>query len=481
MTSRGLPMNAMQDTTVLELEPTLQRLRQAWQARRPDYHQRRDDLLRLRKAVVEHQQEMLDALNADFGNRSRHETLLGDVMPVLAEIDHMRAHLRRWMRPQRRSPGWRLWPAQARLRYVPLGVVGVISPWNYPIQLALAPLAAAIAAGNHVYLKPSEHSPHTSKFLHALLAHVFPPERVAVAMGDAELGAAFAGLPFDHLLFTGSTAIGRKVMAAAAANLTPVTLELGGKSPAVVGMDAPMAQVATRLATGKFYNAGQTCIAPDYVLVPSARRDELVHALRTEVASRYPMLDGNVDYTRVINEAQYRRLRGYLDDARARGLEVIELAPLADRARAEAERLLPPTLVLEPGDDATIMHDEIFGPILVVRSYSGIDDAIAMINARDRPLALYHFSHDNDEIERLLGAVVAGGVCVNETLLHQVCSNLPFGGVGASGMGHYHGHEGFLTFSKAMPVFRQRGLPVTDRFKPPYGRLADTLLKVVAR
>ena len=474
-------MSAMHDTAHFDLAPTLQRLRSAWQAQRPDYAQRRADLLRLRNALVERQEQMLAAIDADYGNRSRHETLLGDVMPVLAEIDHLRTHLRRWMRPQRRRPGWRLWPAKVQVRYVPLGVVGVISPWNYPIQLALAPLAAAIAAGNHVYLKPSEHSPHTSKFLHALLAHVFPPERVAVAMGDAELGAAFAGLPVDHLLFTGSTAIGRTVMAAAAANLTPVTLELGGKSPAVVGMDAPMAQVATRLATGKFYNAGQTCIAPDYVLVPSARRDELVHALRTEVASRYPMLDGNVDYTRVINEAQYRRLRGYLDDARARGLEVIELAPLADRARAEAERLLPPTLVLDPGDDATIMHDEIFGPILVVRSYSGIDDAIAMINARDRPLALYHFSHDNDEIERLLGAVVAGGVCVNETLLHQVCSNLPFGGVGASGMGHYHGHEGFLTFSKAMPVFRQRGLPVTDRFKPPYGRLADTLLKVVMR
>ena len=481
MTSRGLPMNAMQDTTVLELEPTLQRLRQAWQARRPDYHQRRDDLLRLRKAVVEHQQEMLDALNADFGNRSRHETLLGDMVPVLAEIDHMRAHLRRWMRPQRRSPGWRLWPAKVQVRYVPLGVVGVISPWNYPIQLALAPLAAAIAAGNHVYLKPSEHSPHTSAFLRTLLAEVFPPERVAVAIGGAEVGAAFAGLPLDHLLFTGSTAVGRKVMAAAAANLTPVTLELGGKSPAVVGMDAPMAQVATRLATGKLYNAGQTCIAPDYVLVPSARRDELVQALRTEVASRYRTLDGNVDYTRIINQDQYRRLCGYLDDARARGLEVIELAPLADRVRAEAEHLLPPTLVLEPGDDAEIMRDEIFGPILAVRSYRDLDHAIALINARERPLALYHFSHDRSETERLLGAVVAGGVCVNETLLHQVCSNLPFGGVGASGMGHYHGHEGFLTFSKAMPVLWQRGLPVTDRFKPPYGRLADTLLKVVAR
>ena len=311
-------MSAMHDTAHFDLAPTLQRLRSAWQAQRPDYAQRRADLLRLRNALVERQEQMLAAIDADYGNRSRHETLLGDMMPVLAEIDHLRTHLRRWMRPQRRRPGWRLWPAKVQVRYVPLGVVGVISPWNYPIQLALAPLAAAIAAGNHVYLKPSEHSPHTSKFLHALLAHVFPPERVAVAMGDAELGAAFAGLPFDHLLFTGSTAIGRKVMAAAAANLTPVTLELGGKSPAVVGMDAPMAQVATRLATGKFYNAGQTCIAPDYVLVPSARRDELVHALRTEVASRYPMLDGNVDYTRVINEAQYRRLRGYLDDARAR-------------------------------------------------------------------------------------------------------------------------------------------------------------------
>ena len=481
MTSRGLPMNAMQDTTVLELEPTLQRLRQAWQARRPDYHQRRDDLLRLRKAVVEHQQEMLDAINADYGNRSRHETLLGDMMPVLAEIDHMRAHLRRWMRPQRRSPGWRLWPAKVQVRYVPLGVVGVISPWNYPIQLALAPLAAAIAAGNHVYLKPSEHSPHTSAFLRTLLAEVFPPERVAVAIGGAEVGAAFAGLPLDHLLFTGSTAVGRKVMAAAAANLTPVTLELGGKSPALVGEHAPMAQVATRLATGKLYNAGQTCIAPDYVLVPRSRRDELVAALRSEVGARYPSLDGNRDYTRIINQAQYQRLCGYLDDARARGLEVVELAPVADLQRAQAERLLPPTLVLEPGDDAAIMQDEIFGPILVVRSYRDLDHAIEQINGRDRPLALYLFDNDRAVIDKVLDQVVAGGVCINETLLHQVCSDLPFGGVGASGMGHYHGHEGFLTFSKAMPVLWQRGLPVTDRFKPPYGRLADTLLKVVAR
>ena len=481
MTSRGLPMNAMHDTAVLDLAPTLHRLREAWQAQRPDYAQRRADLLRLRNALVEHQEPMLAAIDADYGNRSRHETLLGDVMPVLAEIDHLRTHLRRWMRPQRRRPGWRLWPAQARLRYVPLGVVGVISPWNYPIQLALAPLAAAIAAGNHVYLKPSEHSPHTSAFLRKLLATVFPPERVAVAVGGAEVGAAFAALPLDHLLFTGSTAVGRKVMAAAAANLTPVTLELGGKSPALVGEHAPMAQVATRLATGKLYNAGQTCIAPDYVLVPRSRRDELVAALRSEVGARYPSLDGNRDYTRIINQAQYQRLSGDLDDARARGLEVVELAPVADRQRAQAERLLPPTLVLEPGDDAAIMQDEIFGPILVVRSYRDLDHAIEQINGRDRPLALYLFDNDRAVIDKVLDQVVAGGVCINETLLHQVCSDLPFGGVGASGMGHYHGHEGFLTFSKAMPVLRQRGLPVTDRFKPPYGRLADGILKLVMR
>ena len=302
-----------------------------------------------------------------------------------------------------------------------------------------------------------------------------------MAIGGAEVGAAFAGLPLDHLLFTGSTAVGRKVMAAAAANLTPVTLELGGKSPALVGEHAPMAQVATRLATGKLYNAGQTCIAPDYVLVPRSRRDELVAALRSEVGARYPSLDGNRDYTRIINQAQYQRLSGYLDDARARGLEVVELAPVADRQRAQAERLLPPTLVLEPGDDAAIMQDEIFGPILVVRSYRDLDHAIEQINGRDRPLALYLFDNDRAVIDKVLDQVVAGGVCSNETLLHQVCSDLPFGGVGASGMGHYHGHEGFLTFSKAMPVLRQRGLPVTDRFKPPYGRLADGIRKLVMR
>lgn len=473
-------MDSLAYTPVTELEPTLRRLRDAWTAQRPGYEQRHDDLRRLRSAYKSRLDAMTQAVSADFGQRSRHESLLAEGMAVLAEIDHMLSHLRRWMRPERRGVGWRLWPASAEVRYLPVGVVGVISPWNYPVNLALVPLATAIAAGNHVYLKPSEHTPRTSEFLRSLLGEVFPEDRVAVALGGADIAGAFSSLPFDHLLFTGSTAVGRKVMAAAAANLTPVTLELGGKSPAVVGRDFPIDTLANRLTTGKLLNAGQTCIAPDYVLVPRARRQALVDALRAEVAQRYPDIDGSPDYTRIVNEGQYRRLRGYLDDARARGVEVIPLIEPKNPAQAEAERLLPPTLVIEPGDDALVMREEIFGPILPIRSYDAIDDAIAYINAHDRPLALYHFSHDRSEVERVLDRTLAGGVCVNETLLHYACNNLPFGGVGASGMGHYHGRDGFIALSKAMPVLRQSRWPVTDRLKPPYTGFSGKMVKWLA-
>jgi coniferyl-aldehyde dehydrogenase len=468
-------------TPISELAPTLQRLRDAWLKQRPDYEQRCADLQRLRKAFHARLDYMAAAVSADFGQRSTHESLLADGMTVLTEIDHMLANLRRWTRPQRRGVGWRLWPARAEVRYVPLGVVGVIAPWNYPVNLALVPLATAIAAGNHVYLKPSEHTPRTSEFLRELLSEVFPPERVAVALGGAEVAGAFAALPFDHLLFTGSTAVGRKVMAAAAASLTPVTLELGGKSPAVIGEDAPMATTAARLVTGKLLNAGQTCIAPDYVLVPHSRRDEFLQALRTEVAQRYPDIETSPDYTRIVNEGQYRRLRGYLDDARTRGLEVVSLVDFKDVDRAESQRLLPPTVVIEPGDDAKVMQDEIFGPILPIKTYRSLDEAIGYINAHDRPLALYHFSGNRADTERLLANTVAGGVCVNETLLQYACSNLPFGGIGASGMGHYHGRDGFITFSKAMPVLHQARWTLTDRLKPPYAGFPARMIKLLLR
>lgn len=457
------------DTPVSELAPTLQRLRTAWQARKPDYAQRRDDLQRLREALKRRLPEMADTIAADFGHRSRHESLIADGMTVLNEIDHLASHLRRWMKPKRVGVGWRFWPARAEIRQAPVGVVGVIAPWNYPVNLALIPLATAIAAGNHVYLKPSEHTPRTTAFLRSLLAEVFPPERVAVAAGGAEVAGAFAALPFDHLVFTGSTAVGRKVMAAAAPNLTPLTLELGGKSPAIVCDDFPVEQAAARLATGKWFNGGQTCIAPDYVLlVGRNRRDALVQALRGQIAARYGDLSDAGDFTRIINDGQFARLDGYLDDARQRGHEVIPLAPKHDRA----QRLFAPTVVIEPGDDAKVMQDEIFGPILPIRTVDSLDEALAYVNAHDRPLALYPFSHDRARVEQILRSTLAGGVTVNDTVLHFGINALPFGGIGPSGMGAYHGRSGFDAMSKALPVLWQPRRAGSDLLKPPYSKVA---------
>jgi coniferyl-aldehyde dehydrogenase len=463
-----------------ELAPALQRLRSAWRAKKPDYAQRMHDLARLKAAFQARLGEMQAAVAADFGHRSEHETLLSDGMTVIAEIDHLRRHLRGWMRPKRAGVGWKLWPARAQVRREAVGVVGVMAPWNYPVNLSLIPLATAIAAGNHVFLKPSEHTPRTSAWLRELLADVFPADRVAVALGGAELAGAFAGLPFDHLVFTGSTAVGRKVMAAAAPNLTPLTLELGGKSPAIVAADFPIPLAAARLATGKWFNGGQTCIAPDYVLIDAARRDALVEALRAEVRARYGAdMGGAEDYTRIVNEGQYRRLRAYLDDAQARGLQIVTLAEV-DASRADAERLIPPTLILEPGDDAKVMQDEIFGPILPILGYRSLDDALTYVEERDRPLAMYPFSHARGTVEVMLNRVLAGGVTVNDTLLHFAANNLPFGGVGPSGMGQYHGRAGFDAMTKAMPVLWQARFTATDLIKPPYRGKVDRLIRFLS-
>jgi len=461
-------MDTTADTPIIELSTTLARLRTSWQSRRPDYAQRREDLQRLRDALKRRLEEMAETIASDFGHRSRHESLIADGMTVLNEIDHLRSHLRKWMKPKRVGVGWRFWPARAEIRPEPVGVVGVIAPWNYPVNLALIPLATAIAAGNHVYLKPSEHTPNTTGFLRSLLAEVFPADRVAVATGGAEVAGAFAALPFDHLVFTGSTAVGRKVMAAAAAHLTPLTLELGGKSPAIVCADFPLEQAAARLATGKWFNGGQTCIAPDYVLIDEGRAPALAEALREQVRARYGTLADSSDYTRIINDGQYARLQGYLDDARALGLQVL---PLAENGDAQ-QRLFPPTVVLEPGENAKVMQEEIFGPILPIKSYRNLDEAIAYVNAHDRPLSLYPFSHDRDSVEKILRNTLAGGVTVNDTVLHFGINNLPFGGIGPSGMGAYHGHAGFDAFSKALPILWQSRRAGSDMLKPPYSKVA---------
>ena len=461
-----------------DLAATFDRLRRAWREERPPIEQRREDLSRLRNRLRTRIDEMCNAIDVDFGHRARHETLLGEGGVVLSEIDHTLAKLKHWVRPERRKAGWKLWPAKAEVRFVPLGVVGVISPWNYPVNLALAPLVAAIAAGNHVYLKPSEHTPHTAEFLRSLLADVFPEERVAVAIGGPELSATFSALPFDHLFFTGSTAVGRKVMAAAAQNLTPVTLELGGKSPAIIGETADLAKAAARVVTGKFFNAGQTCIAPDYVLIHESRRDAFVGLLKQEVAARYPAKRKLEDYTSIINAAQYERLQRLIADAAARGHAVV---PLLDGTQQTRPRLLPPTLVIDPDRDSPVMGEEIFGPILPVVSYTSIEEAIGYVLGHDRPLALYCFSRSEAEIEAILSRVVAGGVCVNDTLYQFGCNDLPFGGVGASGMGHYHGRDGFLTFSKAMPILRKYDPAPSDLVKPPYRGIADWVIRFLSR
>ena len=461
------------------LHALFERQRAAWLARKPDYAQRMDDLARLREGFKRRLDELVRAMDADFGRRSRHESLLTDGMTVLHEIDLVRSRLRRWMRPQRRAVDWLFLPARAEIRYQALGVVGVIAPWNYPVNLALIPLVSALAAGNHVMLKPSEFTPRTSQAMAELLANLFPAERVTTVLGGADVAAAFAALPFDHLLFTGSTAVGKRVMAAAAPNLTPVTLELGGKSPAIIAPDYPLATAAARLGMGKLLNAGQTCIAPDYVLISPERRDAFVAALRAYVTQAYPALRDSADYTSIVNARQYERLAGLVEEARARGATVVTLPDAA--ASDPARRVFAPTLVLDAPEDTRVMQEEIFGPILPIVAVKDVDAAIAYVNARPRPLALYHFDLDAARTRRVLDACVAGGVSVNDCILHNAQSELPFGGVGASGMGHYHGHHGFLTFSKQMPVFRQSRLSSMALMRPPYGKLADFLVKFLTR
>lgn len=466
------------DTPVTSLNDLLQRQREAWRQRTPDFTQRMDDLARLRAAFKPRLEDFARAVSDDFGQRPRAETLLADGMPVLNEIDHVRRHLKRWMHPRAVAANLTFWPARCRIIPKPLGVVGIISPWNYPVNLALVPLVDALAAGNHVLLKPSEHTPRTSALLAELVAEVFPPERVAVVQGAAAVAAAFAALPFDHLLFTGSTVVGAKVLAAAASNLTPVTLELGGKSPAIVAPGCANARNVARLAAGKFLNAGQTCVAPDYVLLHAADRDAFVRHLRDYVAAHYPALRDSGDYASIANAAQHTRLLAWLDEAHAAGAQVITLS---DDAHDPARRVLAPTLVLDAPESIALMREEIFGPVLPVVAYRDFAAAIDYVNARPRPLSLYLFDDDRTRIQRVLGACVAGSVAVNDCVFQFAQSRLPFGGIGPSGMGAYHGHAGFTTFSKQMPVFRQARWSAAGWLRPPYGPRVERLLRFLLR
>jgi len=424
--------------------------------------------------LVDHRSEIEAALRADFGARSSHATAFTDIASSIGPLKHARDHVARWMRTERRSTTPRilgLFGAKAEIRYQPKGVVGVISPWNFPVNLTFAPLAGVLAAGNRAMVKPSEVTPVTSELLKRMFASAFDEEEVAVVTGGPEVGQIFSSLAFDHMIFTGATSIGRHVMRAAAENLVPVTLELGGKSPVVIGRSANLAIAAARIMNGKSLNAGQICLAPDYVLAPSDQISGFVEAAKSAVGHMFPTIRDNPDYTAVVADRHYARLMGYVDDARAKGAEIVEINPAGEDLRQQPHRRIAPTLILNPTDDMKVMQEEIFGPLLPVKAYQKVDEAIDYINAHDRPLGLYYFGADKHERDRVLERTTSGGVSVNDVVMHVAQEELPFGGIGPAGMGAYHGYDGFREFSHRKSVFHQmkKDIGPLRMLRPPYG------------
>ena len=467
-----------------DLHALFQAQRRAFASGAPDYARRMAALEALRDGLVARKEELVAAVSADFGGRAREETLLLELFPLLDQIRHARRHLRKWMRRTRVGSTWFLMPSRAYVVHQPLGVVGVIGAWNYQLLLTLGPLVDAIAAGNHVILKPSEVTPRSAEVIAAIVAERFTPEYVTVVLGGAEVASELASLPFDHVIFTGSTRVGHLVMRAASENLTPVTLELGGKSPAIVHESYSLERALTSILAGKLYNAGQTCVAPDYVLVTEERAGQVESIARAVVARLYPALVANADYTRIVSARHYERLVAAVDEARSRGARVVAINP-AGEAIERSSKVFPPTLVFDAPDDTTLMREEIFGPVLPIVTYRSLDAAVAYVNARPRPLALYYFDDDRRRIDYIVGATTSGGVCINDTVFHLAQHNLPFGGVGPSGMGHYHGLDGFQQFSKKKGVMHQSRLSPGGIFRPPYGprsrALLERMLKLAGR
>ena len=469
---------------MLHVRPDL--LRERFEAQRrafaaepfPTLVVRKDRLKRLLALTDNHEKAICEAIAADFGSRSAHETRFAGLFVGRAGINHAISHVASWMRARRVATSLPFLPGSNRLVPQPLGVVGVVSPWNYPFQLAVAPATAALAAGNRVLMKPSELTPAFSALLADLVAQHFAPEEVDVVTGDAETGKAFVSLPFDHLIFTGSTAVGRQVALAAAANLTPVTLELGGKSPAILDPSCDMDAAVRSIAFGNLLNAGQTCIAPDYIMVPQGQAAAVTGKFAEAVKRFYPTLKANKDYSSIVSDRHYQRLTALVEEARAGGAEVTEINPAGETLPPEGRKFAP-TLVRNAPEDSRLMREEIFGPVLPILEYASLDDAIGHVNRHDRPLALYWFGTDTTARERVLHETIAGGVTVNDCLLHIAQERQPFGGVGASGIGAYHGEWGFRTFSKEKPVFLQSRFNGGALLHPPYGAMFERVLKML--
>lgn len=438
----------------------------------PSLERRIDWLDRAIGLLVDHEDELNDAICEDFGHRSKDATSFTDIASSISALKFAKKNVARWMRPERRKSEFPLGflGAKSELQYQPKGVVGVVSPWNFPVNLTFSPLAGVFAAGNRCMIKPSEFTERTSDVMKRIFETAYSEEEVAVVIGGPDVGAAFTALPFDHILFTGATSVARHVMRAAADNLVPLTLELGGKSPVVLGRSADLEKAATRIMAGKALNAGQICLAPDYAFVPKEKTQEFVGAATSAIEKMFPEgLKDNDDYTSVVNQRHYDRLQGYLEDARAKGAEVVEINPQNENFSQQPHHKIPPTLVIDPSDDLAVMQEEIFGPILPVKSYADTKDVVEYINDHPRPLGLYYFGEDSAEKDMVLNNTTSGGVTVNDVMMHIGQEDLPFGGVGPSGMGSYHGREGFLEFSHKKSVFTQTGSELIAMIRPPYG------------
>ena len=462
-----------QEPTLADMQAVLTRQRQAYlQDGAVPAELRIDRIDRAINILKSNGKQLSEAMAADFGHRSLDQSKLTDIDGAIGPLEHAKKHVRKWMRPEKRKVMFPLGllGSRGRVEYQPLGVVGCISPWNFPVQLTFAPLGGIFAAGNRTMIKPSEFTALTSELMKELFAKEFDETEVAVFTGGPDVGGAFSRLPFDHLLFTGATSVAKHVMKAAAENLVPVTLELGGKSPVIIGRSANMELAATNIMAGKTMNAGQICLAPDYVFLPEESRDEFVEHAKASVANMYPNMKDNPDYTSIINERHYERLNGYIDDARGKGAEVVEINPADEDFSQQEHHRMPPTLVLNPTDDMKVMQDEIFGPVLPVKQYNDLDETIDFVNDRDRPLGLYYFGQDAKEERKVLTHTTSGGVTVNDVIMHVAQEDLPFGGVGPSGMGSYHGYDGFRNFSHAKSILTQSKMvsKIAATMRPPY-------------
>lgn len=447
------------NTPIEKLHHDFETMKAAYQqAPAPSYHDRKGVLVALKKSMLEHEQAIYDGLKADYGYRSEFDSLISDILPSVAAINYATKRLKKWMKPSKRHAGLLLSPSKVRVYYQPLGVVGVITPWNFPFFLALGPAIQALAAGNRVMIKMSEFTPNANQVLRKVVAPI--SEHVVIVEGEADMGAAFSALPFDHLIFTGSTTVGKLVAKAAADNLTPITLELGGKSPTIIGQDANMNAAVDALIVGKSVNSGQICVSPDYVFLPEARQQEFVDTFLKRYAEYHLNSENHNTQTHIVTDRQFDRLQRFLDDAKSKGASI---HPVKTYQKGDA-RLIYPHLVTNPTHDMAVMQEEIFGSILPVLTYQNLEEVVQFINARPRPLALYIMSNDKALIRHLLQNTHSGGVSINDTAMHVMADDAPFGGIGNSGMGHYHGHEGFLTFSKAKTVLHSPTWLPKNRF-----------------